>query len=266
MRVARLKVGSVNISLSKGFETQGFAVVDVTGLSDYGEHKMGVPGSGDISIKGVVLPGVSPVDIRRYLYGSMNPYNPVMIEAIYDNGESRQTVGRISSMKCGVNDWPTSIEVTIRRSGGWYGRPVMAALDSVTTQTELVGTFEFRSPTTVELQFTSYFSLEELNRSVAKIWIGDEGLIEMDFSRVVSTIARSTNGLASGSLIRLDVSLDYSAELVYSGFSRRLPVLGDTSKGMVPPSKDPVVRAEFTTPSDKTIKALVKSRETYLMV
>lgn len=266
MAVIALQIGTVPIQLTAGFESQGFTVTEVTGLSEYGEHKLGIPGSNEVTILGNILPGVNPVDIRAYMYGSVNPYEPFMIQAIHSNGHILQSTALISSIKCDVNANPCTITVTILRSGGWYGDFINKQLDQDNEHDSLIGNFEFLSPVTLEIQLTSAFSQTELAGSTVKVIIGGTASITVDFQRLKPILAGLSVDLNEGSIIRVITSLDYHAYLLTAGRIFELPVLGNVDNGMVPVSTNPTVKLEATMASPEcSVDVVLKTRETFLM-
>lgn len=268
MNVTALKIGSVFINLSTGFEEQGFAVTEVTGLSDYGEHKMGIPGSTDVVITGVILPGASPMAIREYIYSSVNPYLPFMIEAIHgENGPVFQALAAITSVKCRINEFPTSIVVTILRRTGWFGAPVIQELTSGESNPTIIpGSFEFESPITLEIQLKSYFSKTDLTSSHIIVSVGGGSSILIKFERIIPVLTGAFIGLFEGCIIRVTNSLDYHACLITEGRVFDLPVLGKVVSGMIPVSERPEVLLEQNLPPACSIGVVLTTRETYLTV
>jgi hypothetical protein len=270
MSVSQIKIGTVDISFDNGFEKQGFAVTEVTGLSDYGEHKMGVPGSAEVVITGIILPGADPASIRSYIYGSIDPYKPFMLQ-VYHRGSTSpiQTMGRIKSIKSDINSTPTSISVTILRYGGWYTEPLIKELTSNSIDDFIDGIFEFRAPLIVDIELLSYFSIADLNKFSLRIIIEEISYIQVDFKNIIPTIIhKNFTGLNEGSIIRIDLSLEHHVSLIVSGRIYDLPVLGKVVYGMIPPSIKPRVRLiiEKETIPDKNIGVVLKARQTQLTI
>jgi len=265
MAVIALQVGSVSISLTKGFEEQGFAVTDITGLSEYGEHKMGVPGSNEIVISGVILPGANPVSVRSYLYGSMNPYKPFILQVFHNNGAQYQATAKIKSIRTDINSNPTGITVTLLKYGGWYGPPIIKQLSSGIQDT-LTGTFECVSPVALDIQLLSYFSPNNLTNSTFEITIGTTASIRAELGLVNPIIQSFSTGLNEGSIIRLDISQDYHATLLVYGRIYDLPVLGNVDNGMVPVSTNPVILLTSSLPTGCLARVVFKTRQTFLTI
>lgn len=289
MAVIALQVGTIRIQFTTGFESQGFAVDEVTGLSEYGEHKMGVPGSNDVTIKGSVLPGVNPIDIRAKIYASTNPYEQFTLLAIHSDGNKYQSLATISSIKCDNNANPCTITVNITRYSGWYGGAVVAInnkkerdgtercfLNNSYPEGVLYGEFEFVSPVTYEIQLMSTFTQTELADSIVSIKIGSQSSIDVKLERLIPVIGSFSTGLNEGSIIRVTNGLDYHAYLFTAGRVFVLPVLGTVNSGMVQPSTNPSVSLEMThwvegviesgLPENCFIEAVVKTRETFLTI
>lgn len=275
MGIIALLVGTIPISLTTGFEAQGFAVSEVTGLSEYGEHRMGIPGGNDVVIKGVVLPGVNPVDIRSQIYRSTNPYKQFILQAIHSSGYTYQSIASISSIKCDVHANPCTITVTVNRHGGWYGGAVVAmneeeepVLNNIYRDGILYGAFEFISPVNLEIQLTSAFSQTELADSILTINLGLSSSTTVEFGRLLPVIGSFSTGLQMGSVIRIINGLDYYAYLYTAGKVFVLPVLGRVDNGMVPVSINPSISLELHTgfPDDCSVEVVVNTRETFLTV
>ena len=268
MSVTALKVGTVDISLAQGFERQGFAVTEITGLSDYGEHKLGVPGSVEVVITGVILPGASPVSIRSYLYGSMNPYKPFVLQAIYRGREGHpvQTMGRIKSIKTDIHSVPSSIVVTLLRYGGWYTEPVIKELTPNLLNDTITGAFEFVSPITLEIQLLTYFSATNLSHTELTVSVGGVSSIGINLENVKSIIAPFSSGLNEGTIIRVDSSLEYHSSILIAGKAYDLPVLGRVVSGMVPVSVNPSVRLNAELDQECELGVILKARQTQLTI
>lgn len=275
MGIIALLVGTIPISLTTGFEAQGFAVSEVTGLSEYGEHRMGIPGGNDVVIKGVVLPGFNPVDIRSQIYRSTSPYKQFILQAVHSSGYTYQSTASISSIKCDIHANPCTITVTIKRHGGWYGGAVVAMneegepfLDNVCREGILYGVFEFISPVSLEIQLTSVFSQTELADSILTINLSSSSSITVEFGRLLPVIGSFSTGLQMGSVIRIINGLDYYAYLYTAGRVFDLPVLGRVNNGMVPVSINPSVSLELHTgfPNDCSVEVIVNTRETFLTI
>lgn len=269
MPVTALRIGSFNISFTEGFEEQGFAVTDVTGLSDYGEHTMGVPGSTDITITGLVLPGVSPVELRAAIYASLNPYKQFLIEATYKKAglpnSYYQATARLISVKCSVNEVPTSITVSLTRLSGWFGEPL---IQEITEGKNIIsGIFEFVAPFTLEIQLTSFFSLADMETTCIKVSNGDTMSIMVVFDKIIPIIANSATGLFDGTIIRIVTGLDYHACLIIDGDIIDLPVMGPVTKGMIPVSVNPTITLEkIGIPSACSLDVVFTTRKTYLTI
>lgn len=264
--VTELQIGTVPVLLTAGFEAQGFAVTEVSGLSDYGEHTMGTPGSVDVEIQGVILPGVNPVDIRAYFFSALNPYKPFILQAKYSDESSVQATAYLASVKCDIHAVPTSVTVSIRRQG-WFGQPVRTMLNSSIPVGSLFGTFEFKAPVTLELVLTTNYTDTQLGASIIKVFIGAarESTIEVDLSRIRAMVGNS--GLLGGTIIRVVVSLDYHAYLLTPGRILPLPILGRVNNGMVPPSKNPKVELDLSgLPEGCSAYAVLTTRNTFLTI
>lgn len=268
MSVIALKVGTVDISLEQGFEKQGFAVTEITGLSEYGEHKLGVPGSNEVAITGVILPGASPFSIRSYLYGSMNPYKPFLLQ-VFHRGEAYplQTMAKIKSIKTDINASPSSVIVTLLRYGGWYSTPIIKQLIPNTPNDFIPGAFEFVSPITLSIQFLNYFSVADLTESTIRLEVGEISSITVDLKNLVSIISPFSSGLNEGVIIRIDSSLEYHSSLLVAGMLHDLPVLGRVISGMIPVSENPIVRLNTDTlPSGCNVGVVLQTKETRLTI
>lgn len=269
MPITALRVGSFNISFTEGFEQQGFAVLDVTGLSDYGEHIMGVPGSTDITITGLILPGVSPVELRAAIYSSLNPYKQFLIEATYTKAGSPnnyyQATARIISVKCNVNEVPASITVSLTRLSGWVGEPIIKIIEE--GDNVIPGVFEFVAPFTLEIQLKSFFSLVDMETTYLRVSSGDTMSLTVAFDKILPIIVNSVVGLFDGSIIRIVTGLDYHACLITDGDIIDLPVIGPVTKGMLPISVNPIITLEIVgLPSTCSLEVALSTRKTYLTI
>lgn len=282
MGIIALLVGTIPISLTTGFEAQGFAVSEVTGLSEYGEHRMGIPGGNDVVIKGVVLPGFNPTDIRSQIYKSTNPYKQFILQAIHSSGYKYQSIASISSIKCDIHANPCTVTVTVSRHGGWYGGAVVAineeeepVLNNDYREGVLYGAFEFISPVNLEIQLTTAFSETELANSILTINLGSSS-ITVEFGRLLRVIGTFSTGLQMGSVIRIINGLDYYAYLYTAGRVFVLPVLGKVNNGMIPVSTNPSVSLELYhmenekicdgLPENCSVEVVTQTRETFLTI
>ena len=267
MSVIALKVGTVDISLTQGFERQGFAVTEITGLSDYGEHKMGVPGSVEVVITGNILPGADPVSIRSYLYGSMNPYKPFILQVFHRGAEYPiQTMAMFKSFKPDINSIPSSIVVTLLRYGGWYIEPIIKQLTPNLINDSITGVFEFVSPITLEIQLLNYFSMSNLENAKITVEVGGVSSIGLELRKLLSIIEPFSSGLNEGTVIRVDSSLEYHSSLLIAGRSYDLPVLGRVVSGMIPACINPSVRLITTLDQGCSIGVILQTRQTRLTI
>lgn len=268
MAVIALQIGNIDISLTEGFEKQGFAVMEVSGLSEYGEHNMGVPGSNDVVISGVVLPGTSPSYIRNYIYTSINPYEPFVLQATHDDGNALQATAYVKTVGWDVNASPTTVSITIVRQSGWFGDPCRKILSgsgvSVSEPQTLVGVFEFVAPLSIDIQLKKQFSNIDLLASKLDVYVGVEpkrSRVQVDFSRLRNMFP---NGLLKGSVIQITTDLNYQAHLFSGERIHSLPVLGVVEIGMVPTSTNPPITISTNMPEHCELQVIVQSRQTFL--
>ena len=281
-RVHKIAIGSFEILLNENFEKQGFAVTDIEGLSEYGEHFMGVPGNTTVTLDALVLPGTNPVTLRRDIYEKISGYKRYSLKVYYmeEGSESvAETAVLLKSIKFNIHEVPCSFAIELSRFGAWYGDVKTGELvDIVNAQNKTINleraVFECKSPISIDLIFKNGAPPGLLSNEDAKIVIETSGgiFIEILMTRIWSVI--HSGGLPEGSFIYLNTSQDYSAVLYYYDSFVNLPILGATRNAMITPNLSqngqipPLIFkvSVENIPSDIDIDIRVTTRESYLTV